>query len=263
MPFSEKNLKVFIATPCYGGNLHYQYVMSLLSFISTLKNRNIGYKIAFLGNESLVTRARNILVGKFLSDPECTHLFFIDSDIQFPVESAVKLLHSNKSVCFGVYPSKRIDFHQLEKDGQTTRSASEMEALCLNYMLSFEKDADNRFIIDREKKLIRSTFGTTGFMMIKREVFYKMASFYRRLQYENETTRAVHNIKKGNLYLFFDCIKDPETNDYLSEDFSFSLLWRKIGGSIWADMESRLTHWGNYKFQGDLETFLNQNKLLD
>ena len=67
----EKPLKIFIATPCYGGNLHYQYVVSLFSLTKTLDKLGIKYKVSFLGNESLVTRARNIMVGKFLSDPEC------------------------------------------------------------------------------------------------------------------------------------------------------------------------------------------------
>ena len=99
-------MKLFVATPCYGGNLHYQYVVSLLQLIKFLDESNTGYKVSFLGDESLITRARNIMVGKFLSDWNCTHLLFIDADIQFSVDGVVKLLQADKDVCFGVYPSK-------------------------------------------------------------------------------------------------------------------------------------------------------------
>jgi hypothetical protein len=38
----------------------------------------------------------------------------------------------------------------------------------------------------------------------------------------------------------------------LSEDYSFCLRWRKIGGEIWIDGKSKLTHCGTYEFVGEL-----------
>jgi hypothetical protein len=70
----------------------------------------------------------------------------------------------------------------------------------------------------------------------------------------------VHNLPKtgfrdltpsSNLYALFDCIIDPETGAYLSEDYSFCLRWRRIGGDIWIDVASKLTHSGHYDFAGD------------
>jgi hypothetical protein len=43
---------------------------------------------------------------------------------------------------------------------------------------------------------------------------------------------------------------DPETGTYLSEDFTFCWRWRKIGGQIWLDQKSELTHIGCYEFEG-------------
>jgi hypothetical protein len=257
MAANQKKVKLFIATPCYGGNLHYQYVISLIQMMKYLDKVNIGYTISFLGNESLVTRARNIMVGKFLSDPSCTHLLFIDADIQFCVQSVNKLLDVNKDVCFGVYPAKVFRFDEIAKFVDKIENTSELRSLCLNYMLSYELDQNNNAIIDPIKRLIKVKFGTTGFMLIKREVLIRMVSSYPHLQYNNQKTCQLHNIDKDKLYLLFNCIKDPESNDYLSEDYSFSYLWRKLGGEIWADMDSKLSHWGNYQFQGDLQAYLN------
>ena len=97
-------------------------------------------------------------------------------------------------------------------------------------------------------------------MLINRAVSNRMVNSYPELQYENEKTSRVYNIHKKNFYLFFDCIKDPETNDYQSEEFAFSYLWRKLGGEILADMESKLSHWENYGFQGDLWTYFTAGK---
>ena len=55
----------------------------------------------------------------------------------------------------------------------------------------------------------------------------------------------------SNLFALFDCIIDPETGTYLSEDYSFCLRWRRIGGEIWLDAASKLTHWGPYEFVGN------------
>ena len=43
----------------------------------------------------------------------------------------------------------------------------------------------------------------------------------------------------------------PETGEYLSEDYAFCHRWRAIGGRIWLDTESRLTHIGSYEYHGD------------
>jgi hypothetical protein len=253
--------RLFIATPCYGGNLHYQYVVSLFQLSKYLDKVNIGYTVSFLGNESLITRARNIMVGKFLTDSSCTHLLFIDADIQFSVRSVLRLLEVDKDVCFGVYPSKSFHFDDIKHLVNSCEDASGLKSLCLNYMLSYDLDSDNNITVDPEKKLIKVKYGTTGFMMIKRAVLDKMITSYPNLQYHNEKTCKVHNIRRDKLFLLFDCIKEPETNDYLSEDFSFSYLWRKLDGEIWADMESKLSHWGNYQFQGDLQAYLNAKKV--
>lgn len=262
MTHTPPPIKLFIATPCYGGNLHYQYVMSLLILIRYLKEMNIGYKISFLGNESLVTRARNIMVGKFLSDPKSTHLLFIDADIQFPLDNVVNLIKADKDVCFGVYPSKRIDFGRIKNLCEEGLAEQDAESLCLDYMLNFDYDKERRLVVDPHKKIVKVKYGTTGFMMIKKEVFVKMIQRYPHLQYQSEQTCRIHNIEQDKLYLFFDCMKDPETKEYLSEDYAFSLLWRKIGGDIWADLDSRLTHWGNFGFNGNLARYLTTSRLI-
>jgi hypothetical protein len=56
----------------------------------------------------------------------------------------------------------------------------------------------------------------------------------------------------------FNCMIDDATKVYLSEDFSFCKRWTDMGGEIWADLESRLTHVGTVSFRGDLATQFRQ-----
>jgi hypothetical protein len=95
-----------------------------------------------------------------------------------------------------------------------------------------------------------------GFQLIRRSALQKMIAAYPETHF-----RSVHSLpmsgsrwdtqQSSNLYALFDCIIDPETGAYLSEDYSFCLRWRKIGGKIWIDTASKLTHTGPYDFVGD------------
>jgi hypothetical protein len=44
---------------------------------------------------------------------------------------------------------------------------------------------------------------------------------------------------------------DPESGRYLSEDYGFCQLWEKIGGEIYIDANSDLTHEGRRVWRGD------------
>ena len=55
-------------------------------------------------------------------------------------------------------------------------------------------------------------------------------------------------------YTFFDTMVEPKTKRYLSEDYAFCRLWQNIGGSIYADILSGMTHFGSYAFKGNVGT---------
>jgi hypothetical protein len=52
--------------------------------------------------------------------------------------------------------------------------------------------------------------------------------------------------------MVFETMIEPETGQYLSEDYAFCRRWRDLGGEIWADMQSRLTHVGYTAYSGSL-----------
>jgi hypothetical protein len=91
--------------------------------------------------------------------------------------------------------------------------------------------------------------GPTGFMLIKRAVFAKMHEHYPELLCVND-----HQNKDIDTYhAVFDCMIDPESKRYLSEDYAFCRRWQQMGGKIYADVMTVLGHVGNIRFQGKLE----------
>ena len=94
-----------------------------------------------------------------------------------------------------------------------------------------------------------AAYAGTGFMMVKREALLRMGAAHPELRFRS--VHARHMPPSDNLCALFDCLIDPETGAYLSEDYSFCRRWRALGGEVWLDLASRLTHTGADDFAGD------------
>ena len=81
-----------------------------------------------------------------------------------------------------------------------------------------------------------------------------MKEAYPNLKYTSDQIINNERFSSENCYAFFDCIIDEKSNRYLSEDYAFCRLWQKIGGKIFADVTSPLTHYGTYPFKGNVWT---------
>ena len=243
--------RIFIATPCYGGQLTEAYFRSTIRLLTFCNQHQIPIAFGTIANESLVTRARNVLVAYFLQS-NFTRLMFIDADIEFQVEDVIKLIAHNKDVAVGAYPKKGVNWQRIRESVKASDEAYPDQQIA-----SFGSDyAINFKFINRESKqiaiengLIRLHDGATGFMMIKREVIDKMIEAYPDLKYNNDLNTPPE--LNPHFYAFFDTMIDPKDKRYLSEDYTFSRRWQDIGGEIWLDPSISLNHYGSFNFQGN------------
>ena len=246
----NKKLGVMIATPCYGGQLTEAYLHGILNTISVANKHKFQVHLNTMGNESLITRARNTLVTQFLDldkkEPDrFTHLMFIDSDIGFNGEAVWKLLNSGHDVACGIYPRKSVDWDSVKSFAEKGQ-LDNLEQKALGYNLNLSNPLNIRV----ENGFAEVLDAATGFMCIKKEVFYKMIEAYPNLKYTSDQIINNDRFSSDNCYALFDCIIDEKSNRYLSEDYAFCRLWQKIGGKIYADVQSPLTHYGTYAFKG-------------
>ena len=105
-----RKYSIFVATPMYGGMNHGLYMKACLDLQGLCMQYGIQVKFSFLFNESLITRARNYLVDEFLHRSDCTHLLFIDSDINFNPQDVIAMLALDKDVIGGPYPKKSMNW---------------------------------------------------------------------------------------------------------------------------------------------------------
>ena len=256
---------IFIATPCYGGQIGEPYFRSMMRFAILCNKYNIKYTISTLANESLITRGRNTLTSFFMENSEATHLFFIDADIEFNPEDILRMVAYDKPIVVGAYPKKAINWHSIM---EATRNDPEetpdtIEGHSSNYVVNFDfvKDVDGNKtpqvqIVDN---LVKLKDAGTGFMCIQKEVIQQMFDWYPETKYVNDIN--VDQKFEPFMYALFDCIIDPESRRYLSEDYTFCRRWQEKGGDVFLDPRTALNHVGHYTFRGNIrKLFTGENR---
>jgi hypothetical protein len=244
--------KLFVATPCFGGMVTSVYAGSLLKLLYACQQRDIELKTQMLGGDALVTRARANLVANFLDDPTMTHLLFVDADIGFEPAQAFRLLDFDADVTAAIYPIKRINWRKARS--LIAANHPDPESACLDYVMEVE---DPSRIATRDG-FLQVRYAGTGFLMIRRAVFEAMCQRHPELKFRRQHAASDQIGPSENRFALFDCLIDPATGTYLSEDYSFCARWTAMGGEIWADASSRLVHVGSSQYSGNLATQLGQ-----
>lgn len=212
---------VFFAVLCYGGQVFWEWQKSVNAMLT---KTNMVHQVATVAGDSLVCRARNTLASEFLAS-KCSHLLFIDCDIEFESWMVARLLAHDKPLVCGMYPLKQI-----------------RPGWVVNQVPGSTIDASG---------LVKVREAGTGFMLIKREVFAKMAEAHPEIEYHKDDN------EKGDFkrYDFFSVgpFKDPVSNRirYLSEDYYFCQRYRAMGGDVWLDTGIRAKHIGRATYPLD------------
>ena len=264
----DHNISLYLGMPMYGGMLGENTLHGVLGLQAWTSAQGVGMKLQTMGNESLVSRARNTIVSMYLDDKDYigTHLLFIDADIGFQPANIERLIRADKDIVCGIYPRKCIHWNQVIDAVRNNPNITEDEVSykALGYNLNF-KDPKNIQLKGGYTEVMEAA---TGMMLIKRDVFNKMKKAYPERKYRSDQIVNGGKYRSDNCYDLFGVgkIDWDEEERYLSEDYYFSRLWSKIGGKIYADVASPLVHQGNLHFKGHVGTIfsvaddINKNK---
>ena len=235
-------VKLFLSTPCYGGQCLEKYATSVIKLQIELIKEGIQLMLDTTENESLVHRARNVAVGRFLQKTDADVFMFIDADVEFTADAVVRLVKSPHDVSVAVYPKKVVMWDQVKK---AVEEGDERNMAMLSSSLVANIGAHKRTVEDGFVELLD---GPTGFMAIKRGAFEKLEEKFPELNCKND-----HQNRDFDEYCaVFDCMIDPDSRRYLSEDYAFCRRWQQCGGRIFADINTTLGHVGNLPFSGCL-----------
>ena len=213
-----KTTRVHICMPCYGGMLTESTFMSYIKWSNTARQLGLDWTMETMTNESLISRARNTLTAKFLTNKDSTHLMFIDADIGWEPWHLLVLLNRDVDVIGGLYPMKSLPVKW-----------------CVNGFDGAEEGPDG---------LQEVTKTGTGFLLIKRDVFSKLDAHPAVKPFMNDIGLPVE--LNPFMKTYFDTA--VRENRYYSEDWTFCENFRDIGGKIWVDKRILLKHTGTYVF---------------
>ncbi len=236
-----------ICTPCYGKVLGEGYLHSVMATVDLLRSHGHRVKVETVGNESLITRARNNMVAHFLAS-DFEKMMFIDADITWQAPAVLKLLESGKPVCGIPYPTKKVDWERVARFVNRAHGEQLKPGQLRNSSLIFT--------INRSKGSPAPHDGwvevdalATGFLMMDRSVLERMRDHYRTsLTYKNDVAGYAKYAPPEHCVGIFECMIDPETRRYLSEDYAFCRRWRDMDGHIHCNTQYRLIHSGAMDF---------------
>tara|TARA_Y100000389_G_scaffold204768_1_gene259513 strand:+ start:1158 stop:1997 length:840 start_codon:yes stop_codon:yes gene_type:complete len=247
---SKRKIKLFISTPCYDSMMTMQYTISLVNLIHVLRSHDIDFMIDFTGNESLIPRARNHSLAKFRST-DCTHLFFIDADIEFPCEAVFDILHYDKDVVCCAYPKKMYNWNRFMYSMRNSDSKETFDSRGLDFAYNAFLDTNQNVI--KDKHYIKVHHASTGFMLIKRDIINVLWEKHKELEIVTDNISSKDETIVG---LFCCMIKNKQ---YLSEDYSFCERVNDVDGEVWINVAQNLNHVGKHIFQSDIK---NRNELV-
>jgi hypothetical protein len=195
----QPEIRAFVATPAYDGKVDVDYAVSLADSCMHATMLGIKVKACVMGNGAFIEMARNIFAKQFL-DSDCTHLFYIDSDLKWESRAFVGLLQAGRPVACGIYPKRQ--------------SPEE-------YPVHYIEDESNPGIQIFEGGWVGCDKVPTGFLCIERSVIEEMVKHVQVLELKDHgpvpwlfSTEIVEN-KDG-------------TKTFMGEDFAWSVKYGQI-----------------------------------
>lgn len=207
-----EKVKIYIGTPCYTGAVKVGYHVSILKTIELCRQLDIDLSFDIPMGDGDVGHSRNAIVSRFLKT-DFTHLMFIDDDVVWPEQAIIRLLEVDRDIVGGAYPKKidgPVTYPVIDPFGpMDEHGCQEVRGL------------------------------GAGFLMIRREVFEKMAEVHQDLHYQEDGEDLVD-------YFVSRIIQ----NRRASEDVGFCLMAEAAGFKIWLRQDFPLGHVGIKAWSG-------------
>lgn len=203
------------------------FVGSLLGALSLLPQRGVPVVMEMPTGESLITRARNNAVARFLKS-KSTHLLFIDSDQTFDAEDALRMVTTDHALVGALIPKKQLETDYVFNAEEGT----------------FQPDASG---------CVPARHVGTGFMCVRRDLVEAMVKAHPETRYLTD----MHPTEREERWALFDC--GIVGDRYLSEDYLFCHRAKALGYQPMVNLAVKsIGHIGLHLFKGDVDGWLAQ-----
>ena len=189
----------------------------------------LGWPFMIKRGDALITRSRSVAVSRWYQETDDDVFLMIDDDIVFEESEAmsvVQLAREKRSIAAGAYPVKN------------------------GWHLACRAYVGQELVFGPGSKPVEIVYPATGFMAVHRDVITSM------LAMRDSDGRPHFPLCRLpgttiEMWPFFDCFTlpgDGEFSEYLSEDFAFGEIARRLGFKVWLDQSVILNHIGQYSY---------------
>lgn len=247
-------INLFVGTPMYGGMAAVNFITSFVNLQRDCANMGMPCGYSFIGNEALITRARNEIAHVFLQS-NATHLLWCDADIGFEPGDIFKMIGADKDIVGAACPRKSLNWDRIQKviRANPGRDFTHDELMNVSGDLVVPGLGPQDPLASLSEPVEVQWLGT-GLLLVQREVFLKIQQRFPDRYY------TAHG---GHLHEFFTARTDPATREYLSEDLAFCLDARSAGCSVWLAPWVNTSHFGGFRFYGSMAAIANQSPIPD
>lgn len=214
-------LSLLIATPAYGSKVHTDYLHSMLALVRGATVQGVDVDVVTIGNNSLITKARNSFISYFAFQEKYSHLIYIDADVGLEQNTIPKLLKVGVDVIGCPVPLKGYD-----EDGLPVLNVGEIFSIDENGIADVEHIGNAVLVLSRNAVAA----------VVDGADVYKEDGRFSRGSALSETN--------------FDVFKVGVVDGhYLPEDYHLCHRLRKLGFKIYADMNAKIRHGGTFEFE--------------
>ena len=211
---------IFVALPSLDGKPEALTTSSLCQAIMTCQQMGWDITIKLHLGDSMLHRARNILLGQFLKG-DFTDFFALDADIGFSANEFVRLMNHPVDFVAGCYRTKTDNEH---------------------YPVKWP---DGKISGDQKLGLLEAENVPFGFVRLTRACVEKMQEAYKDQHF------VPHDFPDVDCWRIFAFDED------FGEDYVFCRRWRELGGKVWVDPYLTLLHAGKKFYEGNLARYLS------
>ena len=93
-------MKLFLPIIAYGGQVHAEYMMSMLQLVQAIQHKKYTWTLHPIVSESLISRGRNSAAAFFLQS-DCDYMLFVDTDMTFTPDDFNEVAKINKPLTHG------------------------------------------------------------------------------------------------------------------------------------------------------------------
>ena len=234
---------ITIATPMYGGNCTGVYMKSVIELIKVLAES--GHQVNFIdiANESLITRARNLLTEVFLRS-KSDYLLFIDADEGFEPRGVLQMINEGVDLIWAAVPLKGINWDRVREAAKNNQENLENFTAIYNVNMNNEQ---RESLLKSPNDIVEVQYIGTGLMLISRNVFETIKEKVK--QYKCDQPKVGSIVFGDPIYDFWQAVIDEESERLLSEDYYFCKLWKNAGGKVYLAPYVKVQHVGTYWFK--------------